>query len=171
MASGVSAGALNSVGLSLFAPTEGAAMADWFENLWLGLTTKQIYVDWPLGILDGLLNKSGVFDNTPLLNLVTKLMQEKVSFKREIIVSAVDVNTGKLITFDSKTTPFADYPTVVVASASIPFIFPHRDYKNYMLIDGSTAWNTNLVDAVDACVNKGFAEKNVVLDIILCGEN
>ena len=38
-------------------------------------------------------------------------------------------------------------------------------------MDGSTAWNTNLINAVDACKAKGFTDSNIVLDIILCGDH
>ena len=133
-------------------------MADWLETTWLSLTSNQIYKEWPLGIIDGLFNQAGVFDTSPLLNLVTRLLKEKGSFKREVIVSTVDVNTGKYVQFDSKTLPFSDYPTAVVSSASIPFIFPHQNFKGYVLMDGSTAWNTNLINAVDTCKAKGFSD-------------
>ena len=82
VASGVSAGALNSAAISLWAPNEGAQMADWLESTWLSLTSNQIYKEWPLGIIDGLFNQPGVFDTTPLKTLVTRLLTEKGSFKR-----------------------------------------------------------------------------------------
>ena len=40
----------------------------------------------------------------------------------------------------------------VVSSASIPFVFPHRYIDNKVLMDGGTVWNTNLVSAVDRCL-------------------
>lgn len=72
------------------------------------------------------------------------------SVKRKTVVSSVDVNTGKYVTFDD-TMPFKDFPLLVIASASIPFIFPHRHYGEHILMDGGTVWNTNLISAVDKC--------------------
>ncbi len=168
--SGVSAGALNSGGISLWAPSQGIEMSEWMEQLWLSLTNDQVYKEWPNTVIDGLFNKAGFFDNSPLLNLMTKLFNEKGKFQRQIVVSAVDVNTGKYQTFDNSL-GFDKFPTAVVASASIPFIFPHRDFDGYVLMDGSTAWNTNLASAVDECKKKGFADSSIILDIILCGDH
>lgn len=83
-------------------------------------------------------------------------MNEKGSIKRHIFVSSVDANTGKFITFSDENTPFKDLPTVIVASASVPFIFPSTPYNGMMLMDGGTAWNLNLISAVDHCKMLGF---------------
>jgi predicted acylesterase/phospholipase RssA len=91
---GVSAGALNSGGISLWEPAEGKAMSEWLVNTWLSLNDSAIYVSWPGGFLQGLTSESGVYDNTPLLNLVTGFFTEFGSLKRKTVVSAVDVNTG-----------------------------------------------------------------------------
>ena len=73
------------------------------------------------------------------------------------MISATEVNTGKYVIFD-ESTPFSDLPTLIIASASIPFIFPHRHYKDYILMDGSTIWNTNIISAVDKCAELGYTE-------------
>ena len=130
VASGVSAGGINSFGLGMWDPKDQAAMADWFEDFWLQLRTYSIYVNWPLGIVDGLFNKNGAFDSTPLLNLITGVSEQFGSFKRDVIVSAVDVNSGVFIPFTTWNVPYSDFPKAVVASASIPGVFP------YMLLEG-----------------------------------
>ncbi|CDW71375.1 patatin-like phospholipase family protein [Stylonychia lemnae] len=166
---GVSAGALNSAGIALWAPNQGKEMSEWLEQVWLNLTSSQIYVDWPLGWLDGITKESGIFDNTPLLNLVTKLYTSFGSVKRKTVVSSVDVNTGQYVIFDDSM-PFSDLPLLTVASASIPFIFPHRHYGDHILMDGGTVWNTNLISAVDKCKAMGHADSDIILDIILCDQ-
>ena len=155
--SGVSAGALNSGAISLWPPSQGKEMSEWLEQIWLNLTTPTIYKEWPNGAIDGLFNKAGFFDNSPLLSFVTNIFKQKGSFQRQIVVSAVDVNTGKYQVFDNSL-GFDKFPTAIVASASIPFIFPHRDFDGFVLMDGSTAWNTNLNSAVDECKKKGFTD-------------
>lgn len=40
---GVSAGALNSAGISLWEPSKGKEMSEWLEQVWLSLSTDQVY--------------------------------------------------------------------------------------------------------------------------------
>ncbi len=35
-------------------------------------------------------------------------------------------------------------------------------------MDGGTAWNINLVTAIDKCKAKGFTDSQIILDIINC---
>lgn len=84
-----------------------------------------------------------------------------------MVVSAVDIETGSYTTFDEKT-PFSEIASAVVASASIPFVFPNKQIKSQTLMDGGTVWNTNLVSAVDKCLELVDDESQIVLDIILC---
>ena len=143
-------------------------MSEWLVDTWLSLTDDKVYVNWPNGFLQGLTTESGVFDNTPLLNLLTSFFNQFGSLKRKTVVASADVNTGEYVTFD-ETHPFSDLPLLTVASASIPFIFPHRHYGDHILMDGGTVWNTNLVSAVEKCRDMGFEDKDIILDIILCG--
>jgi len=91
---GVSAGALNSAGISLWPPNEGVKMSEWLISVWSNLTTDMVYQSWPLGWLDGITSESGLYDNTPLLNLMTKIYNTFGQVKRKAVVSSVDVNTG-----------------------------------------------------------------------------
>jgi len=71
--SGVSAGALNSAGMSIFAVGEELAMSDWLIKLWSSISTKDIFHLWPEGFVYGFLHESGIFDDTPLFNLLTTI--------------------------------------------------------------------------------------------------
>jgi len=79
----------------------------------------------------------------------------------------VDINTGDYVTFN-ETLPISDLPTVIVSSASLPFIFPHRQHDGKLLMDGGTVWNTNLVSAVDRCMELVDDSSKIIIDIILC---
>jgi predicted acylesterase/phospholipase RssA len=73
--------------------------------------------------MTGLLQKSGIWDTTPLSNLLTSIFSKfNYQLKRKITVSCADVNTGNYVTFDET---HEDYPKMIVSSASIPFAFPH----------------------------------------------
>lgn len=110
-----------------------------------------IYDYWPEG-LAGILTRSGAFDDSPLIGFLQKMLDEHPNGpQRKVVVSAVDVNTGTYVTFTEKD-PIDKMIMGVVSSASIPFIFPHRKIGNNVLMDGGTVWNTNLVSAVDRCL-------------------
>lgn len=48
-------------------------------------------------------------------------------FSRHISASAVDAITGDYVPFTDLNTPFEEFPLRIVASSSMPFIFPHRN--------------------------------------------
>ena len=97
---------------------------------------------------------------------LTKRLKPFNSFKRKLVVSAVDVSSGKYILFDEKM-PYHDLPTTIKASASIPFLFSPTEYAGHVLMDGGTVWNTNLVSAVDKCKELGFTDKDIIIDVLL----
>jgi predicted acylesterase/phospholipase RssA len=103
-------------------------MADWIVNLWETTETKDIWVEWPEGLLWGFVNESGIFDDTPLFNLLTTIIAESpAGIQRNMIVSTVDTNTGAYLQFD-ETTPRDEVATAIISSASIPAVFPDRKY-------------------------------------------
>ena len=71
---GVSTGALNAGGISVWPIEKPREMSEWLVNLWMNMTNDQIYVKWPLGYVQGLYSESGIYDTTPLLNFVTRIL-------------------------------------------------------------------------------------------------
>ena len=43
------------------------------------------------------------------------------------------------------------FATKIRSSASIPFIFPHVELVDMVLMDGGTVFNLNMVSAVERC--------------------
>lgn len=130
------------------------------------MTTSDVYTNWPLGIVSSLLIESGIYNDNPLLNFITNIFKTFGSIKRKLVVASVDVNTGAYVTFD-ESMAFTKLPTYVVASASIPFIFPTRSDGTHVLMDGGTVWNTNLVSAFDRCMELVNDPSKIILDIII----
>jgi predicted acylesterase/phospholipase RssA len=126
---GVSAGGINTAAVSLFAPGDEENMLNFLTEQWQTLTEKQVFTNWkPAGIITGLLDYSGVFDTSPLMNLMDTIFKSfNYELKRKITVSCADVNTGNYVTFD-ETHP--DYAKMIVSTASIPFAFPHQVWDN-----------------------------------------
>jgi len=98
--SGISAGSINTAGLVLWAPEDVVEMTQWMSDVWASLTTDQILLERPEGILNSFLFGESIFDDSPALDFMTNLMQPFGSFKKRFTVGAVDVGTGAFTTFN-----------------------------------------------------------------------
>jgi predicted acylesterase/phospholipase RssA len=98
--------------------------------------------------VQGLTLESGIFDNSPLTATLGGYFKDHNSkLNRKMSVSCLNVNTGNYVVFDENTDP--NVIKNVVASASIPFIFPHQVYPDGIVcMDGGTGYNLNIVSAV-----------------------
>ena len=52
----------------------------------------------------------------------------KSSFHRRLSISAVDANTGEVVTMTDKSVPFNEFQEAILASASVPALFPPVDF-------------------------------------------
>ena len=55
-----------------------------------------------------------------------------------------------------------------MASGSIPFTFPPRQWKGYVLADGGTVWNLNIDSAINQCIDAGYDASDIIVDIAVC---
>lgn len=150
---GVSAGAINTAALSLFAPGDEENALKFLSNEWQTMGGRNIYKEWKKigGIADGVLNEYGTFDTSPLNNTLAKIFDEfNFDVKRKIVVSCSDVNSGSYVIYDETS---ADPVKAVVSSAAIPFVFPHINWEksDVVCMDGGMIYNVNLVSAVQRC--------------------
>ena len=74
---GVSAGAINAAGISMFPVGKEREMTEFLINTLEGLTTETIYTLWPGGLLEGITDHSGIFNDDPLLKFVTDILTTK----------------------------------------------------------------------------------------------
>jgi len=65
-------------------------------------------------------------------------------YKRAISLAAVDIETDLIETLTDQNTPFSELHKAVVASASVPGFFPPTQLNGKLLVDGMTAYNTNV---------------------------
>ena len=171
--SGVSVGSINSLAMFLFDIGQEQNATDYLTTLWEHLKSSDVYENWNIGIIQGLIKESGVYNNQPLSDLLHKLFNDVepgIGRKRMINVAAAEVNTGSYFVFTEKNS--SDIVKSVVSSASIPFIFPHQVWPalNMTFMDGGTEWNTNLVSAVRRCREQGFDDSQVTIDILMCND-
>jgi predicted acylesterase/phospholipase RssA len=170
--SGVSAGALNGAAVAMWAPSQAKEMSEWLINFWRNTTSDMIFQQWPGGMEEGFYNHSGIFDTTPLLNTLTETMAELGGVpQRKLVVASVDANTGEYVTFDSVTSAPEELPQRCLASASIPFVFPHQHIDGRVLMDGGTVWNTNMASAVDLCRAEVDDDSQITMDVVICSND
>ena len=87
-------------------------------------------------------------------------------------MSTVDANTGNFESFTEVETSVVDIPYSVVASASIPVIFPPQKYfSGKVHIDGGTAYGVDVVSAVARCREIVDDDSKIILDVIVCGNS
>ena len=117
-----------------------------FQPRWLMpmLTPDQMPLRW-----------SSLYDTTP----ARKLLEKYVDFSRlksspvRLMVSAVDVETSELVTFDSYTEDLsADH---ILASGSLPPSFPWTTIKGKHYWDGGIVSNSPLEKVVERCGSAG----------------
>jgi len=53
---GVSAGALNSAAMAMWAPNQAKAMSEWLVNFWKTIRGPQVFQEWPGGLQEGFYN-------------------------------------------------------------------------------------------------------------------
>lgn len=168
---GVSAGSINAGAVSIFAKGDEGNMVQTASDLWAELTTEQVYVNWPGGMVEGVLKESGVYNDTPLLEYLTGVINSYGGLKRKTVVTAVDVNTGAYHIFN-ETNP--NPGKMAVSSSSIPFVFPDQQWpeEELVLMDGGTVWNINLVSAVQRCrEDPDIKDEDIIVDLINCDRN
>ena len=96
---GVSAGALNTLGLSGFEPEDAENAAEFLFALWNSIPQYKAFQMWPGGILEGLFFKSGIFDISPGIEWVTDQFGDR-TVKKKVTMAAVDADIGTYEQFD-----------------------------------------------------------------------
>ena len=90
--------------------------------------------------------------------------------KRGCLLGITDANTGDYVVVDETNTldKMAEY---VMASCSIPALFEDRKMDDTVYIDGGVLINLNAASAIQKCKEKGYEEKDIVMDLIFASES
>lgn len=109
-------------------------------------------------MLDSFDGESGLVDSAPLDNFILDVIGNK-TLKRKLITGAVDVGSGQFIQLDSDHLNPDEWHKAVVASGSVPGIFPTTKLRNWSLMDGGTVWNINPIGAINKCKELGVKDE------------
>eukprot|EP00461_Guttulinopsis_vulgaris_P001758 UN01758 len=170
---GISAGSLVSALFRGFpVGQEAQAVAAISNAVWEINGREDIIKDWPGGLIDGLINQSGLFDSTPLSQRIHKYLDNMPPTNREIRVGATCLNDGKMDIWRQNSTNFEKG---VLASCSVPGVFPIVPIKGPLgdrsYVDGGAIRNVIITEGVEACLEKGFKPNQVIVDVLLCYAN
>jgi NTE family protein len=140
---GASVGAING---AYFAGKPGARGVAALEKIWLGIRQEDIF---PVGLRSGLAvlvgHRNYLVDPSSLEALIAKLLpfQRIEDSALPCHVVATDIYNGHEVCFSA-----GDAHKAVLASASIPAVFPPVQYGERYLVDGGVANNTPISTAV-----------------------
>ena len=153
--------------MSIWAPEDVVQASEFMVDTWSSLTTDQIYKKRTGGDAWALFAAPSIYDSAPGLETYHKVFAPYTEFKRKITISAVDANTGMKITMTDKEIDFKDLPIAVMGSASVPGVFPVTPYLGHHLIDGMTAYNTDVQATINRCKDiVGEYENNITIDVL-----
>jgi predicted acylesterase/phospholipase RssA len=126
-------------------------MTEFNLKYWRSAKEDWIFKNWDGGYEQAVLQESGLLDASPMVETFSTI-HKMHGIHRKIAIGSVNANTGEYMIFDEKHAPEEDIPKLVAGSCSLPFLFSnmHLD-DDHILVDGGTAWTTNLVSAVDKC--------------------
>lgn len=162
---GISVGAINAAYLGMFPHGQEKECIDGLHKLWLGLSTKDIYVSWVnlpkpfyyLGYIVALF-KSSLYNSSPLEELVrSHYSSDKIAHSgKKIRVGAVSLNTGEYKMF---TESYPDMPAAILASSSFPMAFKPIKIDGEFWSDGGIREITPL----KAAITEGATEIDVIM--------
>ena len=144
---GTSIGAVNAAAIA-----SGKSAAD-LERAWLDTRTGDIQRFWRLR------RWGAIFDTSPWYRTLQRFIDfDNLSASdKRLMITATEVETGSLRVFDNQHTDLT--PAHIIASCSIPLVYPWTKIDGYHYWDGAVMANTPLAGAIDA----GAEEVLVVL--------
>mmetsp|Transcript_12856 Transcript_12856/g.21745 ORF Transcript_12856/g.21745 Transcript_12856/m.21745 type:complete len:270 (-) Transcript_12856:151-960(-) len=168
--SGISVGSINAAGLSLFEKGKEIEASAFLKDLWLNLTSSDIWQYWEgFEPYEAIMKKSGFLDNAPMKKLLTNIFTAKeFKIQRELITGAIDADSGRLVVTDFASLAHEEFVPAIVSSASVPGVFPFTDFQGMRLVDSlASGWNVNMVSAIQKCMERVQDHSRITLDVIV----
>jgi predicted acylesterase/phospholipase RssA len=165
--SGVSGGAINAVLLSSFEKGQEGAAADRMEKFWSDATQNTLYKNWFGGLARGLFFEGGLYNSAPLEDFIKKEFKD-VTPKRAVDIGITDVIDGSYVNFSEKNINEGEnLHDALYASMSFAGFFPPAEVLGSAFFDGSAVWDIDIFSAINRCTEKGFANEDIVVDVIM----
>jgi predicted patatin/cPLA2 family phospholipase len=165
--SGVSIGAINAVGFSLFKKGDEDAASQYMIDFWHNLTASKIYSNWPGYIIEGAFWRTGLYNNTRFVDFLRDFVHLDTVY-RKVVVGATNAKTGTFVRYTEALGTEDLMYNAVRASSAFPGFFQSVEFDNKTLIDGGVLINLDIAGAVQRCKEIASREKDIIIDIIMC---
>jgi predicted acylesterase/phospholipase RssA len=162
--SGVSVGGLNAFLLSFFPVGQESQAADFLVQTWESIASADIYEQWPGGVSEGLLDETGVFNTAPFAQYLASFNNQ--SSVRPIYLGLANADNGTFIGFSNQGLDRADLISLVMGTNAFPFYYPYVLYQTIPYVDGSVMNTIDYYEPIQYCLNQGFTEDQIVMDVI-----
>lgn len=111
--------------------------------------------------------KGGFYNSEPLEKFLKSRFEDFSGVHRDIDFGIVDLMSGDHMEFSTGNLTSDNVVDALFASMSVAGFFPPAEVFDSMFIDGSSFWDLDIFDPVLKCKDKGFAESDIVIDVIM----
>lgn len=161
--SGISIGALNSGIVCQYPMGEELAMSEYLVAFWSSYTSNdQVYIEWPGGLVAGLLFHGGLYDNSPSVERGRETYNKPI--KRNITVGSTNFDTGLYGTFNESLG--LDLLDGLLCSSSPPFFIAPHTFQGYTWADGGCIMNMDAVAGILRCLDVTDNQSDITIDLI-----
>jgi predicted acylesterase/phospholipase RssA len=164
---GISVGSMDAAALAIFDIGNESNAADFLVQTWRDIKGKRdIYQNWMLGPLEGMFFKTGLYDTSPLRKKIQSVVKDN-DLKRKFVCGATNFETGSFDTWDEETLYREEYEDAIVSSGAFPVIFPINQFRGNYYMDGGVKISVDLASGINKCLDMGYDETNIVVDVVL----
>jgi predicted acylesterase/phospholipase RssA len=164
--SGISSGSTISAAFAFFDTGDEGEAAGLVQSIMNSLNQSQVYQQWPGGIVEGLLLQSALFDSSPLRQLFeSHLLHRHVSTSRQVCFGATNLASGNYVPMCNHTSP-QEVVDQALASAAFPGVLETIAIGGDAYVDGGVLVNVDVITAVQQCLNRGFAQAQIIVDTV-----
>jgi predicted acylesterase/phospholipase RssA len=165
--SGVSGGAVNAAILGSFPTGNESSAFERMNEFWQNTASSPLYKDWLGGVTEGLLVKSGLYNDKLLQEFLVTELADIDPMQKFVDVGLTDVKTGKWI--DQISTLDTNLVDVIFASFSYAGFFPPAESMGHSWFDGSVIWHVDPFSVVNRCLET-HAPEDIIIDVLLTHE-
>jgi len=167
---GISIGSINTLMFGVYPVGKETNASNDLLDHWMSISSANIYQNWPwLGPLYGMVFENSIFDTSNGFTFLNKTINKYNGLKRDVIFGTTNVETSEYETYTNKDLLTSDdIANALLSSAAIPVAFPFGTLKNNSYMDGGVSYSVDVFSGVNKCEDKGFEQKDIIVDIVLC---
>jgi predicted acylesterase/phospholipase RssA len=176
VATGISAGSIVTAGMALFDIGDEEAMADFLVTSVLNFTNvpgpAHVFESWPGGYLQAL-GESGLYHTDLEFETLKQTLSLRPLADRKFVIGATDDATAQPVFWEEGDVTNSDgsvnidlWAKIVRASSAVSGAFQTVLINGVTHSDGGGVMGTNVFSAITRCLEAGYVESDVVVDVV-----